>query len=189
MEFTFSLKYQLLSDDVDMDQLIERLAEEGCDDALVGVGQPGRLALEFIREAPSAEEAIVGALEDVRRAIPHCRLIEATPDFVGLTDVADVIGMSRQNMRKLLIHHFNKFPTPVHEGNTAIWHLAEVLAWLQSKGSYIIPQSTLDVAWVTMHVNIKKDHLRFASVPVMPVLEALSRIDSDATQRLSTTSV
>ena len=25
-----------------MDALVERLAEEGCDDALVGIGQPGR---------------------------------------------------------------------------------------------------------------------------------------------------
>lgn len=30
---------------------MERLAEEGCDDALVGVGKPDRLALDFVREA------------------------------------------------------------------------------------------------------------------------------------------
>ena len=77
MVFTFTLHYQLTSDESDMDTLVERLAEEGCDDALVGVGQPGRLALEFIREAPSAREAIESALEDVRRAVPNARLIEA----------------------------------------------------------------------------------------------------------------
>ena len=77
MEYTFTFKYQLPSEDSDMDALLERLAEEGCDDALVGVGQPGRLALEFIREAPSAREAIESALEDVRRAVPNARLIEA----------------------------------------------------------------------------------------------------------------
>lgn len=77
MEFTFTLKYQLTSDESDLDALVERLAEEGCDDALVGVGQPGRLALEFIREAPSADDAIEGAIDDVRRAVPNARLIEA----------------------------------------------------------------------------------------------------------------
>ena len=77
MECTFTLKYQLPSDDNDTDAIIDRLAEEGCDDALVGVGQPGRLALEFVREAPSAHDAIEGAIEDVRRALPHARLIEA----------------------------------------------------------------------------------------------------------------
>lgn len=54
---------------------MERLAE-GRDDALIGVGLPGRLALEFVREAHSAHEAIEGAIEDVRRAIPNARLIE-----------------------------------------------------------------------------------------------------------------
>jgi hypothetical protein len=77
MECTFTLKYQLTSDESDMDALVERLVEEGCNDALVGVGQPGSLALEFIREAPSAHDAIEGAIEDVRRAVPTARLIEA----------------------------------------------------------------------------------------------------------------
>ena len=76
MAFTFTLNYELASDESNMDALVERLAEEGCDDALVGVGQPGRLALEFVREAPSAHEAIEGAIEDVRRAVPSARLIE-----------------------------------------------------------------------------------------------------------------
>ena len=60
-----------------MDAIMDRLAEEGCDDALVGVGQLGRLALEFVREAPSADDAVVSAIEDVRRALPNARLIEA----------------------------------------------------------------------------------------------------------------
>lgn len=77
MAFTFTLNYELASDERNMDALVERLAEEGCGDALVGVGQPGRLALEFIREASSADDAIAAAIEDVRRAVPNARLIEA----------------------------------------------------------------------------------------------------------------
>jgi hypothetical protein len=77
MECTFALKYQLPSGNNDMDAIMDRLAEEGCEDALVGVGLPGRLALAFVREAPSANDAIEGAIEDVRRAVPNARLIEA----------------------------------------------------------------------------------------------------------------
>lgn len=85
MECTFTLTYQLLSDDNDTDAILDRLAEEGCDDALVGVGQPGRLALEFVREAASAHDAIEGAIEDVRRAVPNARLIDAalTPSLIA----------------------------------------------------------------------------------------------------------
>ena len=58
MEYTFTLKYQLADDDRDVDALVERLGAAGCDDALVGIGQPGRLALEFTREADSADAAL-----------------------------------------------------------------------------------------------------------------------------------
>src|SRR5690606_36376411 len=86
MEYTFTLKYQLTDDDRDPDALVERLGEAGCDDALVGIGQPGRLALEFTREAADAGAAVRSALADVRRAAPTARLIEVAPDLVGLTD-------------------------------------------------------------------------------------------------------
>ena len=80
MEYIFTLKYQLADHDSDLDALVERLGAAGCDDALVGVGQPGRLALEFSREADSAEEAVRTALADVKNAVPSARLIEASPD-------------------------------------------------------------------------------------------------------------
>ncbi len=55
----------------------------------VGVGQPGRIALEFTRESETAEAALVSAVADVKRAIPTAKLIEVSPDFVGLSDTAD----------------------------------------------------------------------------------------------------
>ncbi len=160
MEYTFSLKYQLTDDDRDLDALVERLGEAGCDDALVGIGQPGRLALEFTREAPDADEAVRSALADVRRAVPSSRLIEVTPDLVGLTDVAEIVGVSRQNMRKLMLTHPGSFPTPVHEDSASIWHLADVLTWLQARGNYRLPEGVLDVARVALQVNVAKEGRR-----------------------------
>jgi len=160
MEYTFTLKYQLADDDRDADALVERLGEAGCDDALVGIGQPGRLALEFTREAANAEEAVCSALADVRRAVPSARLIEVAPDLVGLTDVAEIVGVSRQNMRKLMLAHPGSFPAPVHEGSASIWHLADVLAWLQAKGSYALAKDVLEVARVALQVNVAKEGRR-----------------------------
>lgn len=160
MEYTFTLKYQLGGDDRPSGELVERLGAAGCDDALVGIGQPGRLALEFTRESPDAIEAVFSALGDVRRAVPSARLIEVAPDLVGLTDVAEIVGVSRQNMRKLMLAHPNSFPTPVHEGSTSIWHLADVLAWLQGKGSYSLARNVLDVAQVALQINVAKEGRR-----------------------------
>jgi hypothetical protein len=84
MEYGFTLKYQIPSETGAIDTLVERLAQEGCDDALVGVGQPGYLALQFLREAATAREAIESAMEDIGRAAPHARLIEISPELQGL---------------------------------------------------------------------------------------------------------
>ena len=160
MEYTFTLKYQLGDDAGDVDALLERLGAAGCTDALVGIGQPGRLALEFTREAASAEAAMHSALADVRRAAPSARLIEAAPDWVGLSDVAEIVGVSRQNMRKLMLAHPGGFPAPVHEGSAAIWHLADVLAWLQAKGGYALAQNVCDVARQALHINLAREGQR-----------------------------
>jgi len=92
--------------------------------------------------------------------VPSARLIEVTPDLVGLTDVADIVGVSRQNMRKLMLAHPGSFPAPVHEGSASIWHLADVLAWLQAKGSYSLAKDVMDVARVALQVNVANEGRR-----------------------------
>ncbi len=157
MEYVFTLKYRLAAEDCDLDAIVERLAEAGCDDATIGVGQPGRVALVFSREGASALEALVSALTDIKQAVPSARLVEAGPDFVGLTDVAEVAGVSRQNMRKLMLSHAADFPSPVHEGSASVWHLSDVLAWLTARGGYDIRPDMLDVAELAKQINLAKE--------------------------------
>lgn len=155
MEYVFTLKYQIASEDPDA--LIERLGTAGCDDALVGTGQTGRLALAFTRDARNAYTAILSALRDVKKALPEAKLIEVTPDLVGLTDVADMVGVSRQNMRKLMLGHGTRFPPPVHEGSAALWHLADVLGWLSEKANYEVDKSLIEIAISARQINIAKE--------------------------------
>ena len=157
MEYDFTLKFKLPDASSDVDDLVERLGMAGCDDALVGIGIPGRVALNFSRSAKTAKAAISSALSDVKQAIPAARLIEVGPDFVGLTDIADLIGSSRQNIRKLMVNNAATFPPAIHDGSTSIWHLALVLQWLQSRGSYQIAQNVIDVASTAMKLNIAKE--------------------------------
>ncbi|SAL21767.1 prophage CP4-57 regulatory [Caballeronia arvi] len=154
MEYVFTLKYRLSAEDCDHEQLVERLAESGCDDATVGIGQPGRLALAFTRDSTTAWSAIFSALVNVKQAIASARLIEAAPDFIGLTDVAEMTGMTRQNMRKLMLANALEFPAPVHEGNPSVWHLSDILAWLNDRGGYDIDADLLDVANAAKQVNL-----------------------------------
>ncbi|MET0962721.1 MAG: DNA-binding protein [Noviherbaspirillum sp.] len=156
MEYTFTLKYQLGADDSDAAALVERLGAAGCDDALVRTGQAGRIALEFTREANSAQATLQSALQDVRRAIPGAKLTEAGPDYVGLSDVADMLAMSRQNLHKLMLKHVAGFPPPVHEGSASVWRLADLLAWLSERG-YAPDAALVEVAGSTRQVNLARD--------------------------------
>lgn len=88
MEHTLILKYALTPADADIDAVMERLCAQGCTDAIVGVGQPGRIALEFTRSASSAQAALQSAMTDVAQAIPLAVLVEVDADHLGQPDVA-----------------------------------------------------------------------------------------------------
>jgi hypothetical protein len=156
MEYEFDLSFRLPNTDADSEELVGRLAEAGCDDAAVGIGAPGRIGLMFARGGVSAQQAIIGAITDAQRAIPEAELCEVKPDLVGLTDIADLIGVTRQNMRKLMVKHAATFPSAVHGGTTTIWHLAPVLEWLITRG-YPVDQRLLDVARTAMQINLVKE--------------------------------
>lgn len=156
MEYTFTLTYRLPDSDSNQASIVERLGAAGCTDALIGIGQSSRLALEFTREAASAELALISALTDVKATVPNAQLIEAAPDFVGLTDVAEVVGVTRQNLRKLMLGYGDNFPLPVHEGSATVWHLADMLEWLKTKVAYQIEPTTLAVAQATKQINLAK---------------------------------
>ncbi len=153
-EYTFTLTFALGVGDADTEVVIERLGAAGCDDAVVGVGRRGRLALEFTREAEDAARAVGSAVADVRSALPDAALIEASPDLVGLTDVALLLGVTRQNVRKLIVACDAPEPVPVHAGRSTIWRLAGVLRWLAREKRYPIPPELLEVAEATMQVNL-----------------------------------
>lgn len=155
-EYDFTLKYRLGKPNEDAETYLKGLAESGCEDAIVGIGQNGRIALNFIREAETALDAITSALSDVQKAIPEAKLVEATPDFVGITDIADLFGFSRQYMRKLIHTKGATFPEPVHEGKPSLWHLTDILAWFQDHESRNIPTEVLEVSKINMQLNVYK---------------------------------
>jgi hypothetical protein len=158
--YEFKLRFSLKDSSQDPETFLERLREEGCTDALIGIGQRGRIALLFAREASSALEAILNAIRNVKNAIPEATLIETAPDLVGLSDIAEILGCSRQNIRKLMLNNLASFPTPIHEGKTILWHLSSVLRWAREKGRYQVDELLEEIAEANMQLNIAKESVR-----------------------------
>lgn len=152
--YEFILKFRVGDAATDPSEFFTALGEAGCTDAMVGVGQMGVIGLDFSREASSANEAISTAIADVARAIPAAVLVEAAPDLVGLTDVAESLGFSRQYMRKLAYSRPMTFPAPVHEGKPSMWHLFTVLCWAQGDRGRTVDAALLDLARLTMSLNL-----------------------------------
>lgn len=153
-EYEFILKFNLPDGNIDPEQYVDPLYEAGCDDANIGIGQKGRIALNFVREGRSAIDAIFSAISDVKKAIPKAKLVEVTPDLVGFTDIAEIIGCSRQNIRQVFIANKSVFPSPVHEGSVALWHLTKVLRWFKDSGDYDIKDDLIEISSASMQVNL-----------------------------------
>lgn len=148
--YDFTLKFAIPQ--LDRDELEDKLFEAGCDDALVGTGAAGRIALDFTREAITALNAVTSAIHDVKKAIPDARLIEVAPDLVGLTDIASVIGVSRQYARNLVFES-DLYPLPIHTGNPDLWHLSDVLNWLIEVNRFTAPSVLMEIATISKTIN------------------------------------
>ncbi|WP_411705479.1 helix-turn-helix transcriptional regulator [Edaphovirga cremea] len=152
--YEFTLIFSLAETRQDPEVHVAALLDAGCDDALIGVGTKGRIALNFSREAETALDALTSAFNDVKKAIPDARIAEAAPDWVGLSDVAGLLGCSRQYMRKLMVTQSQAFPLPVHDGSTSVWNLESVLTWLKQHKSYPVAATLFDISVVTRQFNL-----------------------------------
>ena len=79
------------------------------------------------------------------------------PDTIGptmVTEVAQIVGCSRQNIRQLMLTCGASAPPPVHEGQPSIWHLADVLTWLRDIKHYEIDDDLMAMTKATMQLNL-----------------------------------
>jgi len=164
----FVLRFKLPEGKENPEEWLDRLFEAGCDDATVGTGKTGAIALDFSREARTAEEAVLSAIENVLAAIPGAQLLETRPDIVNLADLADIIGCSRQNIRKYAAGEIKTvkmaFPEPVYTGGSiSLWRLAEELPWFAANTEIHPPKQVLDLSKIT---SIKNLEVQRARLPV-----------------------
>ena len=155
-EYEFTLTFTLPGTQDDPEQHLGALFEAGCDDAIVGTGTPGTIALEFNRDANSATNAIESAIRDVTKAIPGVSLVEAKPDLVGLTDVAEILDCSRQNIRKYAVGYPN-FPRPVVSWKFQLWHLWELAKF----DKFSIPETIIEISKVAWKLNLDLQNRKY----------------------------
>lgn len=75
-EFQFDVMIKLPQGCPDIEDVVDRLFESGCDDAVVGCGNLGMLGLSFIREGTDREVVIASAVRDASAGLPEGAVVE-----------------------------------------------------------------------------------------------------------------
>jgi hypothetical protein len=115
-------------------KVVDAFYEAGCDDATIA-SRSGRVVATFSRTAPSLKDAILSAIQSVRKAKVGADVLRVDyRSLVTQSDIARKIGRSRQ-----LVHQYmtstrgpGGFPPPVCEisDGTWLWLWSEVAFWL-----------------------------------------------------------
>lgn len=144
----------------------DSLYEAGCSDAMISIGQKGVIEMTFNREAESAIDAILSAIENVLTAITHATLENIRPDIQNLTEMAFLFGTSKQNMRKYANNEVVKvsesFPAPVVIGKIAYWHTLDVALWLKNNTSIDVNLLLLETLTVIRSIKTNIDSFRYS---------------------------
>ncbi len=101
MEYEFTLKLKLTTDSAETDELVERLGEADCDDAVVGIGQPACIALNFTREANQLEQRRIPRKAGAHPELPrrsHNAL--SYHQFLGRKRPRPVVSVCPAHMRR-----------------------------------------------------------------------------------------
>jgi predicted DNA-binding transcriptional regulator AlpA len=133
-KYSFTL---VLDGPVELDTLEASIYGAGCDDAMVGV-RSGVAFVDFDREATSLSEAMVSAIEDIKR-INGVSVLRIEPDdLVNMSEIARRLGQSRESIRKYINseRRAGGFPTPISNvtGRSMRWRWNEVANWLIANG-------------------------------------------------------
>jgi hypothetical protein len=160
--YEFEMIFSLAGSFGDPDDIVNALFEAGCDDAIIGVAKRDRIGLGFAREAKSAGQAMAAAEREVRKALSGAELIEVRPDLVNLSDMAERLGYSRQNMQKYASGNGGSFPHPAHVGAPDVWHFYDVLLWLRDEKQVAVDGTLIEVSFAAAEINARLQSERLA---------------------------
>jgi hypothetical protein len=157
-EFTVVIEGDLTDEDV-----ARALFEAGCDDGTFGVID-GMGYGDFIREATSFANAVLGAIRQVE-SVGSLRVLRVEPDdIVTMADIADRMERSRESVRLLIAGRRGPggFPSPISHGieRGRLWRWSDVAAWLEQ-----LEPDEIEAAHFTAAINAALELRRH--LPVM----------------------
>jgi predicted DNA-binding transcriptional regulator AlpA len=135
--------------------LEDALYVSGCDDGLICYYGKS-VYVEFDRESDSFANAILSAISDIETAGIGAQVMSVDSYLVGLSDIAQLTGLSRQAIAMLKdgTRGSGDFPSPLQrlKGSSPLWSWCSVAAWLAEKGK--MGQELADNAQCLENINL-----------------------------------
>lgn len=129
--FNFTLTLSGVTSETD--GLEDALFSHGCDDALICFYGKS-VYLEFDRESEMLDTAIESAINDIESSEIGAKVASVDSALVGLSDIAELSGLTRQSVAMLKDGTRGKgyFPCPIQriKGQSPLWDWADVSRWL-----------------------------------------------------------
>ncbi|WP_329494232.1 hypothetical protein [Kitasatospora herbaricolor] len=131
-EFTFVVAGADVDDETSVDALRDQL-----DAMLARAGGLDLLSVSY--EGENAVRAALTCASEARAVVPHLRILRLDRDLVGVHEIADRTGRSRQNIAQWVSGDRKAggtpFPPPEGTaGRSSIWLWTEVNRWLEQHG-------------------------------------------------------
>jgi hypothetical protein len=150
---TYNFSLVITRPTVDEETTADQLYGGGCDDATFSVSG-GVYEVEFDREAPSFQEAVLSAISDVNEAGIGSRVVRVVPDdLVNANAIAKRSGKTRQAVRFWYLgERGENFPAPrAIVGESPVWSWVLVARWLHERGE--LDANAVETAHVIATVN------------------------------------
>lgn len=152
-------EFTLVLDGVDdqTEGLEDQLFEAGCDDALINF-RNGTVYLDFNREAPSVEDAVISAIKDIEKSALGAKVISILPDDqVNAAEIAKRLNKSRQIVSLWVKRERRQglpFPNPVSKltDTSPMWRWYDVVNWLY-QNQLIKDRKVVDFAMFIENIN------------------------------------
>jgi predicted acylesterase/phospholipase RssA len=128
-EWDFTL---IVDGDVMDEVVLDKLAEQGADDATFGVAD-GVAYADFSREAASFRAAVFSAIRDLE-SVPGVLVLRIEPDdLVTMAEIAQRLERTRESVRLLAMGHRGQgtFPPPISHlrARSKLWRWSDVARW------------------------------------------------------------
>ncbi|EQA6227451.1 helix-turn-helix transcriptional regulator [Enterobacter ludwigii] len=122
---------------MDTEGLADALYTHGCGDALICC-YGNSVYVEFDREAESLDQAIQTAIDNIEASGTGAIVKSVDSALVGLSDIAQRSGLTRQAITLLKdgLRGKGDFPCPVQRisGQSPLWDWSDVARWLNESG-------------------------------------------------------